>query len=347
MKQIISTLVSALAIVAAGILPAAGETAAQAVGIRMLDVPSPARGADLSVTVWYPAIAGGKREVIGENRLFRGTTGRREAPVLTGRHPLVLISHGSGGSINTLGWIAGHLARAGFIVAGPNHPGTTTGNSTPADTIKLWQRPDDLSTVLTAMMADPHISGHIDGRRVGAMGFSLGGHSVMAMAGARVSREGYALYCENNPTMPDCIWFASDQIDMRAVDKSAFEASVRDTRISAIVVIDPSLVQAYTTASLEGITIPVSLINLGGPDSVWWDAVRADAVAGKIAGAKHQVIPDAAHLTFLAECQPGARAFLREVGETDPLCEDAGGRTRSQIHAELKGMIEMAFRQSW
>ena len=179
------------------------------------------------------------------------------------------------------------------------------------------------------------------------MGFSLGGHSVMAIAGARVSREDYARYCEANATMPDCVWFASDQVDMRAVDREAFEWSSRDTRISAVVAIDPSVVHAFTPVSLEGITIPVNLINLGASDSAWWDAVRADLIAGRIDDARHQVIPDAAHLTFLAECQAGARAFLEEVGETDPLCEDAGGRTRSEIHAQLKGMIEAAFRQSW
>ena len=347
MNNIVSTLALAFIVVVTGTLPAVSEGTSDTVGVRMFDVPSPAREADLSVTVWYPAAAGGKRIVVGNNRLFRGTAGMRDAPFLAGRYPLVLISHGSGGSIDTLGWIASHLAMAGFIVAGPNHPGTTTGNSTPANTIKLWQRPADLSAVLTAMMADPHVSKHIDAERVGAMGFSLGGHTVMAIAGARVSREDYARYCEANSTMPDCVWFASDQVDMRAVEKAAFEGTSRDARISAVVAIDPSVVQAFIPASLDGITIPVNLINLGASDSAWWDAVRADIIAGRIDNARHQVISDAAHLTFLAECQTGARAFLEEVGETDPLCDDAGGRTRSKIHTQIKDMIEAAFRQSW
>ena len=122
MNHIVSTLALAFIVVVTGTLPAVSEGTADAVGVRMFGVPSPAREADLGVTVWYPAATGGERVVVGNNRLFRGTAGMRDAPFLAGRYPLVLISHGSGGSINTLGWIASHLAIAGFIVAGPNHP---------------------------------------------------------------------------------------------------------------------------------------------------------------------------------------------------------------------------------
>ena len=342
MKRLFPVLALAL-LVATSALPAAAD---DAVGVRSFEVPAPSRGAPLSVTAWYPAAAGGTPVLVGDSRLFRGTASMMDAPVADGRYPLVLISHGSGGSIGTLGWIASHLAAAGFIVVGPDHPGTTTGNSTPADTIRLWQRPADLSAVLTALLADPMWRAHIDGSRIGAMGFSLGGYTVLAIAGARVEREAYARYCESNPTMPDCVWFASGDVDMRAVDRDAFEGSNRDPRVNAVVAIDPSVVHAFTPQSLGEIAVPIHLINLESPGSIWWDAVRADALARTIPNASHALVP-AAHLSFLAECQPDARQFLEEVGETDPLCDDRGGRTRAEIHARLATLIESAFRRSW
>ena len=334
-----------LALLASAALPAGA--AEPPVGIRFFEAPAPARGKPLSVVVWYPATAGGRPVLVGDNRLFHGTAGMKDAPLAPGRHPLLLVSHGSGGSIRTLGWIASHLAAAGFIVAGPDHPGTTTGDSTPADTIRVWERPADLSAVLTAMLGDSLWHRHLDGGRIGALGFSLGGHSVLALAGARVEREAYARYCEAHPTMPDCVWFASDGVDMRAVDAMAFEKSSRDPRISAVIAIDPSLVQAFTPASLRAIDLPVHLVNLGGAETAWWEAVRSDVIADTIPGAGYDLVPDAVHLSFLAECQPQARAFLEEVGESDPLCDDAGGRTRAEIHAELTRLIETVLRRLW
>ncbi|WP_234819590.1 MULTISPECIES: hypothetical protein [Sinorhizobium] len=117
-------------------------------GVRELSLASPEGGRRLQVTVWYPAEPGGKAVLVGDNQVFKGAPALSEAPLLEGRYPLVVMSHGSGGRIQGMSWLAAELARAGFVVAGPNHPGTTSGNSTPADTPKLWERTHDLSFVI-------------------------------------------------------------------------------------------------------------------------------------------------------------------------------------------------------
>ncbi|MFZ1425258.1 MAG: alpha/beta fold hydrolase [Geminicoccaceae bacterium] len=322
---------------------ATSVAAADRVGTRSLAVPAPHRvGTSLNVTVWYPAAAGGKPVLVGDDRLFKGTAAWQDAPPAAGRFPLVLVSHGSGGNIESLGWIASSLAARGFIVAGPNHHGTTRGNSTPIDTTRIWQRPADLSAVLTAMMADPEWGPYIDPGRIGAFGFSLGGHTALAIGGARVTAEAYARYCDEEVTMPDCVWFASGGVDLRAVDKARFEQSNRDPRIKAIVAIDPSIAQALTPESLHAMSARAAIINLGPPghipvsvDSAW--------IARAIPGASYATVEDAVHFSFLAECQPGARAFLQETGDRDALCDDAGGRTRDLLHTRLAEMIAAAF----
>lgn len=333
----------AIALVCAAVTSAG---AADRVGTRSLAVSAPHRGGtNLNVTVWYPAAVGGKPILVGDDRLFKGTPAWRDAPLAAGRFPLVLVSHGSGGNIESLGWIAAQLAARGFIVAGPNHPGTTRGDSTPIDTTRIWQRPADLSAVLNSMLADPEWGPHIDARRIGAFGFSLGGHTALAMAGARVTVEAYARYCDEHGTMPDCVWFASGGVDLRAVDRALFEQSNGDPRIKAIVAVDPSIAQAFTPDSPRSLSASVALINLGHPghipvsvDSAW--------IAEGIPGATYATIDDAVHFSFLAECQAGARAFLAATGDRDALCDDAGGRPRDLLHAQLAEMIAAVFERN-
>lgn len=331
-----------LAAASTAISPAAAEP--PQVGVRTLAVPAPERGSKpLTVTVWYPAAAGGEAALVGDNRVFEGTPARRDAPLATGRFPLVLVSHGSGGSIETLGWLAVPLVEAGFVVAGPNHPGTTSGNSTPLDTTRMWERTADLSAVLTALTEDPAWSAHLDAGRVGVLGFSLGGHTALSIVGARASREAYARYCEDLPTMPDCVWFASGGVDLRAVD-DRFEQSNRDPRITAAVAIDPSVAQAFVAESLHAIAVPVDIVNLGDAAAIPV-AVAAAPIAAAIPAGRYERVADAVHMSFLAECQPGAKAFLAEIGETDRLCDDGVSRTRADIHAEIAAKVVAAFRR--
>lgn len=326
----------------------------QPVGVQTITIASPARGKDLKVTVWYPAGPGGEPTMVGDSKLFQGAPALANAPLAPGRFPLILVSHGSGARIENLGWLATGLVRAGFIVAGPNHPGTTSGDSTPIDTTKLWERTDDLSTVLTALTSDPAWQAAIARNEVGVLGFSLGGSAAMEIAGARANREAYARYCETYPKMADCVWFAggkgyidgkavvSEKVDLRRIDKDRFEQSNRDPRIRAAVLVDPGHAQAYDVQSLKEIAIPMNFINLGGPGKIPV-AVIADELARLVPRATYAQVDDAVHFSFLAECKPGGAAFLRSLGETDRLCDDGGARSRADIHAELVRLIGAAF----
>lgn len=328
--------------------------AADAVGMRKITIASPERGKDLAVTVWYPALAGAEKILVGDSKLFKGTQAFANAPLAQGRYPLILVSHGSGGRSEDLGWLATGLAEAGFIVAGPNHPGTTSGDSTPAATPKLWERTQDLSTLLTAMTADPQWSGSLAKDRIGVLGFSLGGAAAMEISGARAEREAYARYCDTYKAMADCVWFAggkgyvngepitSDKVDLRKIDKDRFEQSNLDRRISAAILVDPALAQAYDAQSLKQIAIPMYFINLGRPATIPV-AVIADRLAKLVPNARYEQVDDAVHFSFLDECREGGAELLKALGDGDLLCDDGGGRTRADIHTQLREMITAAF----
>lgn len=71
---------------------------AQTPGHQRLTVPAPHRGAEIPAALWFPA-TGGTAEVIGQNILFYGAEALSGATLTPGPHPLILVSHGSGGNL--------------------------------------------------------------------------------------------------------------------------------------------------------------------------------------------------------------------------------------------------------
>jgi predicted dienelactone hydrolase len=328
--------------------------AGEAVGVREIAIASSQRGENLNVVVWYPALTGGTKTLVGDSNLFKGEAASADAPLAPGRFPLILVSHGSGGRIQGMAWLATTLAQAGFIVAGPNHPGTTGGDSTPIDTTKLWERTDDLSTVATALASGAPWSTAIATEHIGVLGFSLGGTAAMEIVGARAERDAYARYCDTYVTMPDCVWFAggrgyvdgkavvSEKVDLHTIDKARFERSNRDSHIRAAVLVDPGLAQAFDEQSLKDIAIPLSFVNLGSPDRIPVGVI-SDRLARLVMKGSYAQVDGAVHFSFLPECKEGGAQFLESLGDTDRLCDDAGTKSRAAIHAELRHIITASF----
>lgn len=335
---------------------AATALAADPIGVRKISVVTQDYPRPLAVTVWYPSKGDGQKVARDDDRIFHSDPAYADAIIRDGRFPLVLLSHGSGGRVDGMGWIAAELAEAGFIVAGPNHPGTTSGDSTPAASPKIWERTQDISVLITALAADRRWQSSLDPSRIGVLGFSLGGITALELAGARPDLDAFIRYCdEEEPGLLDCSWFRGgrgfaggefvkvEPFDLRSIDRNRFEQSNRDPRITAVVSIDPSLSTVIKQESLKTIDVPVTLINLGSPGKVP-PAVIADQLARDLPGASYAQVADADHYSFLPVCQPGALEFLKSVGEVDPICDETA-RPRTDIHAELSRLIVDAFRK--
>ncbi|MGL5009641.1 MAG: alpha/beta hydrolase family protein, partial [Paracoccaceae bacterium] len=149
-------------------------------GFDHLAVDAPHRPRPLEASVWYPAASETYTVPIGANPAFIGTMVQVGPAVAAGPHPLVIISHGSGGNIENLGWLAEGLVARGAIVAGVNHPGATSGDSSPRQLPHIIDRTQDLSALIATLTADPAFGPAIDPAQVTALGFSLGGATVLA-----------------------------------------------------------------------------------------------------------------------------------------------------------------------
>ncbi len=110
-----------------------------------------------------------------------------------------------GGNGGQFGQLAARLVQAGFVVVLPNHPGSTSGPARAAEAMWIWERPQDISAVLDAL---PGFA-MVDTARIGTLGFSAGGYSVLALAGARVDPAWLASFCDQGGRgMSECAFFA-------------------------------------------------------------------------------------------------------------------------------------------
>lgn len=329
-----------LALVAA-MVAAAGTGPAQAdqqvAGYSRLAVSAAHRVGPVAASLWYPANGAGTPSLIGDDAVFVGRSASVGAAAAGGRHPLVLLSHGSGGNMDGLAWLSSGLALEGAIVLAINHPGSTSGDSTALGSANPQDRAADLSAALDQVLADPALAASIDSERISALGFSMGGATALHLAGGRMDRGFYRDYCVHlGAEALDCLWLARGGVDLADLPP-AWEADMRDPRVSAAVAIDPGWTQAFTDASVQAMQVSVLLINLGTAGTVW-QAVgvgpEGSDLAASLPDATYVEIAPAHHFTFLAECKPEGAMILASVDE-EPICDDPPSTDRAAVHRRI------------
>lgn len=310
-------------------------------GFRQITLSDP-KFETLHVTVWYPASTEGRTVDIGSNPAFVGVTVNPDAPPLPGVHPLLVISHGYNGNWRNLSWIAAAMAAEGYIVAAPDHPGTTTFDQNPTEAKKLWRRPHDISRVIDFVIDSPALFGATDKGRIAALGHSLGGWTVMSLAGARFKPSLFIDDCHNHPKRGDCRLTEKLGIN-ETLSQEKISANNRDARIRAVVSLDLGLAPGFTPQSLNAINIPVLIL-----------AAQADRLADLPAGQEsgylaakmnpnrrqYESIEGATHFSFMQLCKPGAENILNEESPGDDIvCQDGPHAKRSNIHQNLVSKI--------
>ncbi|WP_020395666.1 alpha/beta hydrolase family protein [Thiolinea disciformis] len=294
------------------------------------------RSKPIEASLWYPAAAPSETLTIGENRIFYGRSAYNHAAIAQGKHPLVLISHGSGGHMAGLAWLANGLAQAGALVMLLNHQSTTTGDSSARGMILFDQRANDVKAALDHLLQDSKIAPFIDEQHISMLGFSLGGTTALTLAGVRFDRKAYHLHCKRLPKEPDCAFLNKEQVDLQQLPDS-WEQDLSEHRFSQMVVIEPGMGYAALPDSLQAIKIPMLLINLGTTAQRWKTTDMAETgsnIVKLIPKAEYSVFAPAYHFTFLPECKPIGEELLREE-QDDPICTDPVGTDRAHIHQQI------------
>jgi predicted dienelactone hydrolase len=310
--------------------------AADAIGFRERDLDT-GGARPLHVSVWYPTDDDAKAEIVGENRAFFGVAVIRDATPAPTARPLVVLSHGYSGSWRNLSWLAIELAEQGYIVAAPDHPGTTTFNMDAAQAMRLWERPRDLSRVIDLLADDATLAGKVDVDRIAAIGHSLGGWTVTALAGARFDTKRFEEDCQAQTSPRACA--LKDELGLNGPE---IERDMTDPRVRGFVSLDLGLARGFTPDSLETLRVPSLVIaagiDIGGLPSRLETGYLADHLAE--ASSTYVEIPDAMHFSFMGLCKPDAAALIeKEEPGSGVACKDGGMRKRDAIHREIAYLV--------
>lgn len=309
----------------------------------------------LATYVWYPAEDGVTMSEIAippGNPLFVGGLAARDAPMRNGlgKRPLIVMSHGTGGAGMQMMWLGRALAARGFIAAAVDHHGNTRAEPSfdPRGFMLVWERATDISRVIDRLLADPVFGPVIDPAQIGAAGFSLGGYTVIALAGGRIDVAQFTAFCASprrdatcapQPEFPEArARFDALRLTDPRVDQSLSRSgqSFRDPRISSIVALAPALGGAFTAAGLQAIESPV-LIVVGAADRTAPPATNAETIAAAIPGAKLHILDgDVDHYVFLNTCNAAGHRLV-------PVCTDAAGVDRDAIHQSVVELVAAHF----
>lgn len=290
-------------------LLAAGPGTAFEAGWQPITIAGPTPDAPpIPVALYYPTQTAPRRIPMGP---FTPNVAPQAPPESTVKG-LIMLSHGTGGSELAHTTLAEALARQGYLVAALRHPGDNWQDRSLLHQRLdryLAERPRQASRVIDAVLADPVWKDRIarDGRgpRIGAIGHSAGGYTVIALAGGEPDPTRLARHCQTER--------ADDPILCGMVPptlSSAAIAPAADPRVRAVVALSP-LGVVFSAESLGRINVPVAVYT-AELDRFLVPRFHGEWIVANLPGVAHHRIANAWHFAFL---DPPQIAITSEDGD--------------------------------
>jgi predicted dienelactone hydrolase len=191
--------------------------------------------------------------------------------------PIIVISHGVAEDRTTYGYLAQHLASYGFAVAAIEHVGGDanrfrkyfSGLAPAPKATELLERPRDVSFVLDEIQrraqSDPTLQ-KLNTQQVGLVGHSLGGYTVLALAGAEIDFDRVQRDCNPNRSLN-----LSVVLQCRAKELKPQRYALKDLRVKAIFAISPLDSTIFGQRGMSQVRVPVFM--MGGSDDIVTPAV--------------------------------------------------------------------------
>ena len=319
------------------------------VGFAPITISDPVNGGTMPGYVFYPSTRASDITWVGPYKL----DATKSAPAIAGAKPLVLISHGHGGSDIGHHDLAVYLASHGFVVATLEHPKDNfhdaSGDGHPAVMIG---RPIQVSAAISYLLADPRWKALIDPQRIGVAGFSNGGYTSLLLVGAVPRFTRFIGYCTAHPDDPNICGHA-DALKADAARhgktieqvltemQSAFHrwGDPHDPRVKAAFAMAPASL-AFDKAGADSIDRPVFLY-YGQNDQVLIPKYNVMHIAPLIKTlANIKMIPKAGHYVFLSPC---SEELIKDVPD---ICKDPPGVDRTAVHRQINASALSFFRKT-
>lgn len=315
------------------------QTQADPVGLRLFSTDMPHHNTSAEIAIWHPTHQAEPAEIAFTNPVFEGVLVVSDVPIAAGKHPVILLSHGLGGSIKSVAWLAHGLAARGAVVISVSHINSSWKSFELSEGIKHWTRAQDLSHTLNVVFADPDVSGHLDHSRIMAAGFSFGGWTALSMGGARANHAGLLATCKTETDLNFCPLLLSEEINFRDINPTIWENSFKDYRINHVAAIDPSFVWGLEASDLSELVKSVILIGLGnGTDRLMDTDFDSSGFASYIPDAQVLRLVPATHFTAMPLCTPSGEDILKDEKD-DPVCTDPTGTDRHIAHQRIIDLL--------
>ncbi len=286
------------------------------VGQRKYMFSDSSRNRIISAFVWYPVGKNAKTIAVPDGPFVPSFVAQGATiDASKSKFPLVLVSHGSGGTAQKLFWLAEKLVQNGFVVLAVNHPGNMKGDNSADGMLRVWDRAIDFKFSLDQLLASAEFKDKVDIARIGAAGHSAGGTTVLLLGGARLSKEKFSSPTTKCSGTDDPyykqICDQIDKIDFKKYSKETIERDYSDKRIKAVIALDPGFAKAFQASSFK---------MMGAHAHVFIaDRLRepADEIYAKdflnLMPEESEVVPSSLHMTFLSACRPDIPKNIQEL----------------------------------
>ncbi|WP_069659304.1 alpha/beta hydrolase family protein [Arcticibacter eurypsychrophilus] len=272
------------------------------VGSKQITIEDELKGISFPAIIHYPTLESPTLVAFGPYVMEVSV----DSIIMEGQFPLIVISHGNGGSHLLYRTISMHLARHGYIVVMPEHYGNNRNNNTLENTEEnLVLRPRHISITINVVTQMAFFQESLLLESIAVIGHSMGGYTALALAGGvPYTREG------------------------KKVDVAA------DPRVKALVLLAPGA--GWFADNLQKVTVPILLLTAEhDPITPDWNA--AVVING---------VPDSSMVTFRKVDNAGHFSFLSPFPETmrNPNFQpatDPQGFDREIFHQQLQVEISI------
>jgi predicted dienelactone hydrolase len=313
------------------------------IGQRTFTFTDKNRNRPVVTEIWYPSADSLKPEDKVFSPVIRQHT-VRNGKLPSRKLPLILLSHGTGGGRFTIEWIAQSLVQHGFIVAAVDHWGNTYEHKLPLEFLKTWERPLDISFAITALLQEKQVSSIIDEHRIGAAGFSFGGYTVLALAGAVINHEDLTYFLKTTGKkqldVPEFPGLAAYLDDSSLVAGSKAVTILKDKRIKAFFAISPALGAGFTDKKqVISINQPVYIIGAQS-DSITPVQTNARHFHKLISGSQYyEFTGKTGHYVMLNEANDELKKSAPLIFSDDPSVN------RHQVHDQVSKLAVEFFKR--
>jgi predicted dienelactone hydrolase len=252
-----------------------------------------------TVALYYPTMAAPRAIAMGPFTLDVAIGGQPIDKVKA----LILLSHGIGGSELGHSVLAQALARNGYLVAALRHPGDNWQDRSLIEKSPeryFDERPRQASRVIDAVLADPawkdRIATDSQGPRVGALGHSAGGYTVLALVGARPDLSRMRKHCLAEAS-DDPIFCGIGRSGDSTHPLPTVTPTLKDVRVRAIVAMAPTGVP-LTAESLATVR-SATMIYEAELDRFLVPRFHAEWVANNLPAPNLHRVPNAWHFAFM------------------------------------------------